>query len=228
MNSFFFAFSNYFLPFLYHVSGKVFLTFLITKSISEQFEASTFAKIFFYSDIITWSSTLNLRSFSLLKTSKLIYVLDLTSIGFIMISLWYILLYLSNISCNLSMHTFFDIAVIYLKIFFFKVPINLSATTYFPSFCISFYISLIYCNTHYLNLPINCLVYDKTRLKNYWIALVFVIALLSFKGATHTFLLKILGKHIKNRIPLLHLLFNYIPARSTPHMLPLKQEYAFF
>ena len=159
MNSFFFAFSNYFLPFFYHVFDKVFLTFLITKSISEQFEASTFAKIFFYSDIITWSSTLNLRSLSLLKTSKLIYVLDLTSIGFIMIALWYILLYLSNILCNLSMHTFFDIAVIYLKIFFFKVPINLLATTYFPSFCISFYIIVFWQCFHWSIVKLTTLIY---------------------------------------------------------------------
>ena len=59
-------------------------------------------KIFINFHIITWSPVLNLGSLLLFSTSKWIYVLDLTSIDFIFIHLWYVLFYLSTSSSNLS------------------------------------------------------------------------------------------------------------------------------
>ena len=47
-----------------------------------------FEKIFLYSDISSWSLTLNLGSILSFSISKPIYVLDLTSIGFFIV-LWY-------------------------------------------------------------------------------------------------------------------------------------------
>ena len=52
----------------------------------------------------------------------------ITSTGFILIVLWYVLLYLSTISCNLSIFWYWGKVFI---IFFFKVLTNLSATTDF-------------------------------------------------------------------------------------------------
>ena len=41
-------------------------------------------------------------------------VLDFTSIGFILVVLWYILLYLLTLSSNLSIYAFFDTEAIHL------------------------------------------------------------------------------------------------------------------
>ena len=70
-----------------------------------------------------------------------IYVLSLTSTGFMLIVLWYVLLYSFTISSNLLIYTFFYIEVTYFQILVFKVLINFSATTDFPSLCIK-YISI--------------------------------------------------------------------------------------
>ena len=58
-------------------------------------------------------------------------------------------------------------------------------------------------------------------------ALVISIALLSFKGITHAYLLKISITHNKNLNPLLNLLINCISSRSTPQILSIKDEYTF-
>ena len=63
-----------------------------------------------------------------------IYVLSLTSAGLILIVLLFVLLYLLTMLSNLSIYTFFDIEIIYLKILVFKVLISLSATAVFPLF----------------------------------------------------------------------------------------------
>ena len=67
--------------------------------------------MFIYFDALTWSQTSNLGSYWLFSLSKSIYMLDLTSIGFNLILLWYLLLYLLTMSSNLSMYTFFDFDV---------------------------------------------------------------------------------------------------------------------
>ena len=66
----------------------------------------SFSKIFLYLETLTWSPTLNLESLSLTY-------LSLTSTGFNIIVLWYVLLYSFTISFNLLMYTLFDIEVIY-------------------------------------------------------------------------------------------------------------------
>ena len=43
-----------------------------------------------------------------------IYILSLTSVGFILVVLCFVLLYSFTISSNLSMYTFFDIEITYL------------------------------------------------------------------------------------------------------------------
>ena len=50
---------------------------------------------------------------------------------------------------------------------------------------------------------------------------------LSFKGATHLYLLKVSVTHNKNRILLLNLLINDISAISAPQILTLKDEGTF-
>ena len=67
--------------------------------------------MFIYFDALTWSQISNLGSYWLFSLSKSIYMLDLTSIGFNLILLWYLLLYLLTMSSNLSMYTFFDFDV---------------------------------------------------------------------------------------------------------------------
>ena len=98
------------------------------------------AKAFLYFDILTWSQTWNLESWSLTYLPKSIYLISLTSISFILIVLWYVLLYLLTISSNLLIYKFFDAEVMYFYISVFKVLINLLAITDFPSLfveCIS-------------------------------------------------------------------------------------------
>ena len=67
-----------------------------------------------YFDILTISLILKLGSLLLISLVESIYVFDFTSTGFILIVLWYVLLYLSNISSHLSIYTFFEIEVMYL------------------------------------------------------------------------------------------------------------------
>ena len=55
-----------------------------------------------YFGILTLLPTLNLGSFSLFLTSKSIYDLVLTSVGFILIVLWHLLLYSLTLLSNLS------------------------------------------------------------------------------------------------------------------------------
>ena len=61
-----------------YIHGTVFLTFLITKTSSDQFDVYPLAKIFLYFEILTWLPTLNLGSLSLPSFLKSIYVLSLT------------------------------------------------------------------------------------------------------------------------------------------------------
>ena len=61
-----------------------------------------------YSDVLTWSPTLNLGSFSLFYLPEPIWVLSYILKGFILIVLW---LHLLTIPSNLSIYTFFDIDV---------------------------------------------------------------------------------------------------------------------
>ena len=63
----------------------LYLYFFITKHSSDQFGVWPLAKMFLYFDILTWSSTINLGSLSLISLIKSIYILSLTSIGFILI-----------------------------------------------------------------------------------------------------------------------------------------------
>ena len=67
-----------------------------------------------YFDILTISLILKLGPLLLVSLVESIYVFDFTSAGFILIVLWYVLLYLSNISSHLSIYTFFEIEVMYL------------------------------------------------------------------------------------------------------------------
>ena len=53
-----------------YVQGTAFLTFLITKTSSDQFGVYHLAKIFFYFEILTWPPTLNLGSLSLTSFLK--------------------------------------------------------------------------------------------------------------------------------------------------------------
>ena len=54
-----------------------------------------------------------------------------------------------------------------------------------------------------------------------------LIPVLSFKGKTQAYLLKISITHNKNLIPLLYLLNNFISAKSAPQILSLNAEYIF-
>ena len=65
-----------------YVHETAFLTFVITKSFSDQFGIRPFAKVF-YCDILTSSLILNLRFAKLISLLELIYVFDFTSTGFI-------------------------------------------------------------------------------------------------------------------------------------------------
>ena len=74
----------------------------------------TFCKnvfIFWYSYMM---NNFSLGSSSLFSTPKSKYVFDVTSIGFILIVLLYVILYSLTISSNLSIYTFFDIEFKYL------------------------------------------------------------------------------------------------------------------
>ena len=83
-----------------YVHGTVFLTFLITKSSSDQFGVCPLAKLFLYFHILAWSPTWNIVSLSLTCLIELIYTLFLRSTVFILIVLWYVLLYSFTISSN--------------------------------------------------------------------------------------------------------------------------------
>ena len=113
-------------------------------------------KIFLCFNILTWSPSLNLGYFSLFSLSKSMYVLDLTSGGFISIVLWYLLFYLLTISANLLIYTFFNVEVICLQILFFKVLINLSETTDFP---LHFYIIILQQWFHWYNVKLTLFFY---------------------------------------------------------------------
>ena len=95
-----------------YVDGTAFLVLLIIKASSDQFGMYPSAKIFLYLEILAWLPILNFGSLSLTSYSKSIYVLSLTSTGFILFVLWCVLLCSFTISSNLSIYTFFDIAVI--------------------------------------------------------------------------------------------------------------------
>ena len=86
-----------------------FSIFVIIKISSDRFGAYTLTKMFFYFDTLIWSSALNLGFLYLLFLPELIYVLFLTSAGFILIVIWYVLLHVITISSNLSIYTYFDI-----------------------------------------------------------------------------------------------------------------------
>ena len=79
-------------------------------------------------------------------------------------------------------------------------------------------ISLVYCKTQCLYLPIFCLVFGLIHLK----ALASIISFLSFKEITHAYLLSISVTHNKNVIPLFNLLINCISAKSPPERLFIK------
>ena len=70
-----------------YVHGTLFLTSLLTKTSSDQFEVYPLAKMIFYFDIFAWSLTLNLGYLSWMSVIQSIYVLYLTSVGFILIVL---------------------------------------------------------------------------------------------------------------------------------------------
>ena len=65
----------------------MFLTFLITKTSSDQFGVEPFAKILLYFDNVTLSLTLNFGFLLLISLLESIYVLYFTSTGFILIVL---------------------------------------------------------------------------------------------------------------------------------------------
>ena len=96
------------------MSTEHFKFFLITKIPSDQFGALHFTKMFLSFDILTWSPTSSLGSFSLFYIPKWINVLDLTLKGLYVMVLRYVLLYSQTISSNLSACTFCDIEVIHL------------------------------------------------------------------------------------------------------------------
>ena len=98
-----------------YVYGTVFVTFFITRMSSNQCGNILFAKMFLYSDILTWSSTLNLGPFLFLfikvNICTWLYIKWLN-----LMVLWYLLLYLLTVSSNLSIYTFFDIEVIFINL----------------------------------------------------------------------------------------------------------------
>ena len=83
----------------------------------------------------------------MLSLLGLIYVLDFTLTGFVLIALRYVMLDFSTISFNLLIYKFFEAGVMYLSIWFFKVIINLSVITDIPLLCVEYIsISLFYKN----------------------------------------------------------------------------------
>ena len=63
--------------------------------------------------------------------------------------------------------------------------------------------------------------------KIFWKALVVATLSLSFKGTTHAYIRKISMTLDKNWNRLLHLLSNYISARTAPKILSLRDDYTF-
>ena len=132
-----------------------------------------------------------------------------------------------------------------LKILLFNFLTNLSATIDFLSLFVE-YISMLffskifwkdYCKIHHLYqhlfylvcvlwsllcyflraTPLNCLKLFKNTLT-------IVIPILSFKGATHTYLLNKSIAHNKDLIPSFYLLNDCISVKSTPQILQLNEE----
>ena len=73
-----------------------------------------------YFDVLVWSTTFNLGSLLSFSTSKSIYILDLTSISFILIVLWYEVLYLSPVSSNYQYKNLFYYSHVFAD-FMFKI-----------------------------------------------------------------------------------------------------------
>ena len=80
----------------------MFLILLTTKTSSDQFGMYPFAKMFFYCEILTWSLTSNLGSFSFESSLYSALESDVTSIGYMFIVLWTMLWNLSTITSNAS------------------------------------------------------------------------------------------------------------------------------
>ena len=73
-----------------------------------------------YFDVLVWSTTFNLGSLLSFSTSKSIYILDLTSISFILIVLWYEVLYLLPVSSNYQYTNLFYYSHVFAD-FMFKI-----------------------------------------------------------------------------------------------------------
>ena len=89
-----------------YVYDTVFLTFLITKTSSDQFGnlENNFLQRFLYFGILTWSPTSNIVSQSFFITLKSTYVIKFTSTCFTF-WLWYDTYLCLTISSNLSIYT---------------------------------------------------------------------------------------------------------------------------
>ena len=110
--------------------------------------------------------------------------------------------------------------------------INLSTITDFPSLCVKYISISLSCNPDFID-PLENSLHSSTHIlrvlllvssKNFRKALVIVIPVISFKGTTHAYLLKISITYNKKRILLLNVLLNCILARSTPQILSIKDE----
>ena len=100
-----------------------------------------------------------------------------------------------TLSSNWSIYTFFEMAVICIKILLFKVLTNLSATTDFPSLFVEYVdmllsfnqISLNYYKLYFFYLPMSCLVISLNHLKYFEMHKQYLF--LSFRGTTQAYLL---------------------------------------
>ena len=124
--------------------------------------------LFFFFFILTWSPTLSLRS--LFSMSRPIYVLDLTSTGFIFSVLWYVLLYINYVVQFINKHIFWYCSHIFVDVILqgsskFFTHNGFSFILYHCLLTIIYCKSLVYCASRYMCLLIFCLVYKQTHLK---------------------------------------------------------------
>ena len=144
--------------------------------------------------------------------------------------LWTVLLYLLTISSNTSKKNIFWNSCRVLKKLVFRGPNKSFSNSRFSFIC------WIHFNVIYFQKHLKKSIVKLTTLINiyfiwlasfwdyFWNALAIIIPLLSFKGTTLVYLLKISIAHNKYLIPLLYLLIDCVPAESTPQILSLKDE----
>ena len=118
-----------------YVYDTVFLTFLITKTSSDQFGnlENNFLQRFLYFGILTWSPTSNIVSQSFFIALKSTYVIIKFTSTCFTFWLWYDTYLCLTISSNLSIHNMLHILImiLYVLLCLLTISSNLSVYTFF-------------------------------------------------------------------------------------------------